>query len=163
VRIGSEGWGGVSLIKLKWRILAIPLAFTLISSLGLLIYSPTTRHLTGEQIIFYHHVRDAVDFSLNPFLLFAVSYYATKRIELRYDYTVTISLLLGSLIFPAAGSVFGLSLLIVDPLPYSLEINIAYVVRSLLGGFSQGLQTFSVSFAAMIMASISISPHGARF
>jgi len=149
------GWGGVGLIKLNLRILAIPLAFTLISAVGLFMYGLTTRHLTGEQIVFHHHVRNAVAYSLNPFLLFAVSYYATKRMELRYGYSVTISLLLGSLIFPAAGSVYGLSLLIVDPLPYSLEINIAYAVRSLLGGFSQGLQTFFVSFTAMIMASIS--------
>ena len=143
------------MIKLNLRILAIPLAFTLISSLAFLMYGLTTRHVTGEQKIFYSQVWNAVKFSLNPFLLFAVSYYARKRMELRYDYSVTISLLLGSLIVPAAASVFTLSTLIVDPLPYSPEFNIAYAVNSLLGGISQGLHTFFASFTAVTIASIS--------
>jgi hypothetical protein len=149
------GWGGVGLIRLNLRILAIPLAFILISAGGVFMYAYTTRHLRGEEAVLHSHLRNILAFSLNPFLLFAVSYYAAKRMELRYSYSVTISFLLGSLIFPAAGSVYGLWLLVVSPLPYSLGNHIAYVVRSLLGAFSQGLQTFFVSFTAMIMASIS--------
>ena len=151
------------MIKLKLGILAIPLAFTLISAPISFIYGLSTRHLRGEPAVLHSHLRNIVAFELNPFLLFAVSYYATKRMELRYSYSVTISFLLGSLILPAAGSVYGLWLLVVSPFPYSLGTNIAYVVRSLLGAFSQGLQTFFVSFAAMIVASMSMSPHGARF
>jgi hypothetical protein len=149
------GWGGVGLVRLNLRILAIPLAFILISGVGVFMYAYTTRHLRGEAAVLHSHLRNIVAYTLNPFLLFAVSYYATKRMELRYSYSVTISFLLGSLIFPAAGSVYGTWLLIVSPLPYSLGTHIAYVVRSLLGAFSQGLQTFFVSFTAMIIASIS--------
>ena len=85
--------------------------------------------------------------------------------ELRYGYSVTISLLLGSLAVPGAVSVFlGLWTLIVDPVfPHSAESNIAYAVSSLLGGIPKGLQMFFVSFTAMIVASMSMSPHGARF
>jgi len=143
------------LIRLNLRILATPLAFTLISAPVSFMYGLTTRHLRGEEAVFHSHLRNIVAFELNPFLLSAVSYYATKRMELRYGYSVTISFLLGSLIFPAAGLFYGLWLLVVSPFPYSLGTHIAYVVRSLLGAFSQGLQTFFVSFTAMIMASIS--------
>jgi len=151
------------LIKLKFWILAIPLAFTLISPAVSFVYYLSTRHLTGEQAVLHSHLRNIVAFELNPFLLFVVSYYATKRMELRYSYSVTIYFLLGSIVFPAVGSVLGIWLLVVSPFPYSLGTHIAYVARSLLGAFSQGLQTFFVSFTAIIVASMSMSPHGARF
>jgi len=145
------------LIKLERRILAIPLAFSLILPVASFVYLFITRQVPVEQRLFYSHIWDIVEFFLNPVLLFVVSYYVTKRMELRYGYSVTISLLLGSLAAPTGVSVFlGLWTLIADPVfPHSAQSNIAYSVSSLLGGISKGLQTFFVSFTAMTIASIS--------
>ena len=117
------------------------------------MYLLIIRQVPTQETLFYSHIWNVVEFFLNPVLLFAVFYYATRRMELRYGYSVTMSLLLGSLIVPAAFAVYGLSTYL--PLPYPSQTNIAFVVSSLLKAVSQGLQTFFVSFTAMIMASIS--------
>ena len=146
------------MIKLRLRVLAIPLGFrlmlTLIPVLNFFVH--VTTYLTPEQTVFYGRIWNVVGFFLNPVLLFAVSYYATKRMKLRYDdYSVIISLLLGSLIVSVALAVYWLSwLLIVDPLPFSPPTNIAFAVSALLRAISEGLQMFFVSFTAMTMASI---------
>jgi len=79
------------LIKLRLGILAIPLAFALISAPVSFVYYLTTRHLTGEQAVLHSHLRNIVAFELNPFLLLVVSYYATKRMELRYSLNVDVA------------------------------------------------------------------------
>ena len=145
------------MIRLKLRVLAIPLGFrlmlTLIPILNVFIH--TTTHPTGEQTVFLDRTWNVVGFFLNPVLLFAVSYYATKRMELRYDdYSVIVSLLLGSLIVSVALAISDIWLLIADPLPFSPPTNIAFAVSALLRRISQGLQMFFVSFTAMTMASI---------
>ena len=157
--IESKDWlGGVSLIRLKLTVLAIPLVFrlmlTLIPILNVFIH--TTTHPTPEQTVFFDRTWNVVGFFLNPVLLFAVSYYATKRMELRYnDYSVIISLLLGSLIVSVALAIYWLFwLFIADPLPFSPPTNIAFAVSALLRAISEGLQMFFVSFTAMTMASI---------
>ncbi|MDH5688010.1 MAG: hypothetical protein OEZ48_09150 [Candidatus Bathyarchaeota archaeon] len=146
------------MIKLNLRVLAVPLGFrfmlTLIPTLNFFVH--TTTYLTPEQTIFLDRIWNVVGFFLNPVLLSAVSYYATKRMELRYDdYSVIISLLLGSLVVSVALAVYWLFwLLIADPLPFSPPTNIAFAVSALLRAISEGLQMFFVSFTAMTMASI---------
>lgn len=142
------------MIQLKYRFFGVPLVFYL-AQICLLDYL-----LRGYLAPIYteqgYLLVQALQFSVNPALLFLASYFLGKKVNLKDELPVVIySLFLGSLI----GSLFlwGFRIALSNPTEihdlYLYALNFSFHI-------SQGLQVFFTSFAATAMAYLRKSKHG---
>jgi len=141
------------LIQLKYRLFAVPLVFFLVQ-VCLLDYF-LRGHLFLRHLEQGYFILQLLQYFISPTLLFLVSYFFGKRVNLQDELSVVVySLFSGSLV----GSLFLLGFRLAVSEPAEIHNLYLYAVSFSFYVF-QGLQTFFVCFTAAAIASLRTRGH----